>query len=70
MMKHWKGMAIAKMRGWATKRDRGYYVSHFTTSELRRMLREAEDHNTGADSDMCVIGEIGAALTRREWDEL
>ena len=57
------------------KRDRGYYASNFTTSELRRMLREAEDRSTRADSmedslhDMYVIEEISAALTRREWDE-
>jgi hypothetical protein len=64
------------MRENAMKRDRGYYASHFTTSELRRMLREAEDRSTRADTmeaspaDMYVIQEISAALTRREWDEL
>jgi hypothetical protein len=70
MMKHWKDVAIAKIRGRGTKRDRGYYVSHFTTSELRRMLREAKDRSTRAEGDIYVIQEISAALTRREWDEL
>ena len=70
MMRHWKDVAIAKMRGRATKRDRCYYVSHFTTSELRRMLREARDCSTGADGDVYVIQELSAALVRREWDEL
>jgi hypothetical protein len=32
----------------SVKRDRGYYASHFTASELRRMLREAEDRSRGA----------------------
>ena len=67
MMKHWKDVAIAKMRENATKRDRGYYASNFTVSELRQMLREAEDRST---HDMYVIQEISAAITRREWDEL
>ena len=67
MLKRWKEAVIGKMRG--RKRDRGYYVSHFTTSELRRMLREAEQRNTGSDSDRYVIHEISAALVRREWDE-
>ena len=58
------------MWGNTLKRDRGYYASHFTTSELRRMLREAEDRSTHSDSDMYVIQEISAALMRREWDEL
>ncbi len=60
-MKHWKDVAV--------KLDRGYYASHFTASELRRMLREAEDHGTGTENDMHVIQEINAALVRREWDE-
>ncbi len=68
MLRGWKEAAIRTMR--IGKHDRGYYVSHFTTSELRRMLREAEQRSTGSDSDMYVIQEIGAALTRREWDEL
>ena len=67
MMKHWKDVAIAKMRESATKRDRGYYASNFTVSELRQMLREAEDRST---RDKYVIQEISAAITRREWDEL
>jgi len=67
MTKHWKDVAIAKMRENATKRDRGYYASNFTVSELRQMLREAEDRST---RDMYVIQEISAAITRREWDEL
>ncbi len=67
MLKRWIEAVIRKMR--AGKRDRGYYVSHFTTSELRRMLREAEQRNTGSDSDRHVIQEISAALVRREWDE-
>jgi hypothetical protein len=54
----------------SVKRDRGYYASHFTASELRRMLCEAEDRSTGAESDVYVVREISAALTRREWDEL
>ena len=58
--------AIAKMRGNATKRDRGYYAGNFTVSELRQMLREAENRST---RDMYVIQEISAAITRREWDE-
>ncbi len=65
MLKRLKEAATRKMR----KRDRGYYVSHFTTSELRRMLREAEDHGTGTEEDIYVIEEIRAALVRREWDE-
>ncbi len=69
MMKHWTDAAVAKLRENAVKRDRGYYAGHFTASELRRMLREAEDHSTGAENDMHVIQEISAALTRREWDE-
>ena len=52
-MEHWKAVPV--------KRDRGYYANHFTASELRRMLREAEDHSTGADSDMYLIQEISAA---------
>ena len=67
MMKHWKDVAIAKMREKFTKRDRGYYASNFTVSELRQMLREAEDRST---RDMYVIQEISAAITRKEWDEL
>jgi len=55
------------MWGNTLKRDRSYYASHFTTSELRRMLREAEERSTHSDSD---IQEISAALMRREWDEL
>ena len=66
------------MRENTKQRDRGYYASYFTTNELRRMLREAEDRGlreaedrgTRADRDMYVIQEISAALTRREWDEL
>jgi len=58
------------MRENTKRRDRGYYASYFTTNELRRMLREAEDRGTRADRDMYVIQEISAALTRREWDEL
>ena len=58
------------MWGITLKRDRCYYASHFNTSELRRMLREAEDRRTHSDSDTYVIQEISAALTRREWDEL
>ncbi len=58
------------MWGNILKRDRGYYASHFTTSELRRMLREAEDRSTRSDNDTYVIQEISAALMRREWDEL
>jgi hypothetical protein len=57
------------MRENTKQRDRGYYASYFTTNELRRMLREAEDRGTRADRDMYVIQEISAALTRREWDE-
>jgi hypothetical protein len=67
MLKRWKEATIRMMR--IGKRDRGYYVSHFTASELRRMLREAEQRNTGSDSDRYVIQEISAALVRREWDE-
>jgi len=67
MMKHWKDVAIAKMRENAAKRDRGYYASNFTVSELRQMLREAENRST---RDMYIIQEISAAITRREWDEL
>ena len=69
MMKHWKGVVIAKLRENTAKRDRVYYASHFTASELRPMLREAEDHSTGAENDMHVIQEISAALVRGEWDE-
>jgi len=58
------------MWGNTLKRDRGYYASHFTTSELRRILREAEDRSTRSDNDAYVIQEISAALMRREWDEL
>lgn len=54
----------------SVKRDRGYYASHFTAIELRRMLREAEDRSRGAESYVYVAREISAALTRREWDEL
>ena len=46
MMKHWKDVAIAKIRGKATKRDRGYYTRKFTLSELRQMLGEAENRST------------------------
>jgi len=67
MLKRWKEAAIRKMG--IGNRDRSYYVSHCTASELRRMLREAEHRSTGSDSDMYVIQEISAALTRREWDE-
>ena len=65
MLKRLKEAATRKMR----KRARSYYVSHFTTSELRRMLREAEDQRTGTEEDIYVIEEIRAALVRREWDE-
>ena len=44
------------MWGNTLKRDRGYYASHFTTSELRRMLREAEDRRTHSDSDTQSTG--------------
>jgi len=67
MLKRWKEAVIGKMRG--RKRDRGYYVSHFTTSELRRLLREAKHLSKGSDSEVYEIREISAALTRREWDE-
>jgi len=67
MLKRWKEAAIRMMR--IGKRDRGYYVSHFTASELRGMLREAEQRNTGSDSDRYLIQEISAALVRRERDE-
>jgi len=67
MLKRLKEAAIRRMG--IGKRDRGYYVSHFTTTELRRMLREAERRSTGSDSDMYEIQEITAALTRRQWDE-
>jgi len=66
MMKHWKDVAIAKIRGNATKRDRGYYTRKFTLSELRQMLGEAENRST---RDMYLIQEISAAITRKEWDE-
>ena len=58
------------MWGNTLKRDRGYYASHFTTSEPRRMLREAKHRSKGSDSEVYEIQEISAALMRREWDEL
>ena len=47
-------------------RDRGYYTRKFTLSELRQMLRQAENRTT---RDMYLIQEISAAITRKEWDE-